>query len=76
MPHSWAEPDPIRSPTTTSPVAMPTRVCREMGDASALTEAIISSPAGGKGRIDLAGRAGVEDMELQSEDAGGFLRTA
>ena len=27
MPRSCASPDPIRSPTTTSPVAMPTRVC-------------------------------------------------
>ena len=26
MPRSWASPDPIRSPTTTKPVAMPTRV--------------------------------------------------
>ena len=29
MPRSCASPDPIRSPTTTSPVAMPTRVCSE-----------------------------------------------
>ena len=29
MPRSCASPDPIRSPTTTRPVAMPTRVCRE-----------------------------------------------
>ena len=28
MPRSCASPDPIRSPTTTKPVAMPTRVCR------------------------------------------------
>ena len=28
---------------------------------------------GGKGRIDLAARAGVEDMDLQPDDAGGFL---
>ena len=27
MPRSWASPDPTRSPTTTSPVAIPTRVC-------------------------------------------------
>ena len=27
MPRSCASPDPIRSPTTTNPVAMPTRVC-------------------------------------------------
>jgi hypothetical protein len=27
----------------------------------------------GKGRIDLAARAGVEDMDLQPDDAGGFL---
>jgi hypothetical protein len=25
---SWEAPEPIRSPTTTSPVAMPTRACR------------------------------------------------
>src|SRR5262245_48713528 len=31
MPRSCASPDPIRSPTTTSPVAMPTRVCNEAG---------------------------------------------
>ena len=36
---------PIRSPTTTIPVAMPTRVCREAGDLSAVTAAINSSPA-------------------------------
>ena len=35
MPRSCASPDPIRSPTTTSPVAMPTRVCRGAGDLSA-----------------------------------------
>ena len=29
MPCSCAAPEPIRSPTTTSPVAMPTRVCSE-----------------------------------------------
>ena len=28
---------------------------------------------GGKGRIDLADRAGVEDMDLQPDGAGGFL---
>ena len=31
MPRSCASPDPIRSPTTTSPVAMPTRVCSGAG---------------------------------------------
>ena len=31
MPRSCASPDPIRSPTTTKPVAMPTRVCNETG---------------------------------------------
>ena len=31
MPRSCASPEPIRSPTTTSPVAMPTRVCRGLG---------------------------------------------
>ncbi len=36
MPCSCAAPDPIRSPTTTSPVAMPTRVCRGAGDFSAV----------------------------------------
>jgi hypothetical protein len=34
MPRSWASPEPTRSPTTTSPVAMPTRVCK--GRASSL----------------------------------------
>ena len=28
---------------------------------------------GGKGLIDLAARAGVEDLDLQPDDAGGFL---
>ena len=31
MPRSCASPDPIRSPTTTTPVAMPIRVCRGAG---------------------------------------------
>jgi predicted ATPase len=31
MPRSCASPDPIRSPTTTNPVAMPIRVCNETG---------------------------------------------
>src|SRR5262249_34236695 len=31
MPRSCVSPDPIRSPTTTRPVAMPTRVCSEAG---------------------------------------------
>ena len=44
MPRSCASPDPIRSPTTTSPVAMPTRVCRGTGDLSAATAAINSKP--------------------------------
>src|SRR6516164_5779852 len=42
---SCASPDPLRSPTTTSPVAMPTRVCNEAGVLSAITAAINSSPA-------------------------------
>ena len=45
MPRSCASPDPIRSPTTTSPVAMPTRVCRETADLSARTASINSNPA-------------------------------
>jgi hypothetical protein len=42
---SWAAPDPIRSPTTTNPVAMPTRVCREALDFNPPTAWIRSSPA-------------------------------
>ena len=42
---SCAAPDPIRSPTTTSPVAMPTRVWRDAGDLSAVTAATASRPA-------------------------------
>ena len=45
MPRSWASPDPIRSPTTTNPVAMPARVCSEARVLSALTAATNSSPA-------------------------------
>ena len=37
MPCSCASPDPIRSPTTTNPVAMPTRVCSGALDFSPLT---------------------------------------
>ena len=37
MPRSCASPDPIRSPTTTSPVAMPTRVCSGARVLSAVT---------------------------------------
>ena len=40
-----ASPDPIRSPTITTPVAMPTRICRRTGVLRADTAAISSSPA-------------------------------
>jgi hypothetical protein len=42
---SWADPVPIRSPTTTKPVAMPIRVRRGAGTFNALTASISSSPA-------------------------------
>ena len=45
MPRSCASPEPIKSPTTTRPVAMPTRVCRGVGDFNAPTAAISSSAA-------------------------------
>ena len=45
MPRSCASPEPTRSPTTTSPVAMPTRVCREAPDFNPPTAWINSSPA-------------------------------
>ena len=38
MPRSCASPDPIRSPTTTNPVATPTRVC---------SDALVPQPAHG-----------------------------
>ena len=40
MPRSCASPEPIRSPTTTSPVAMPTRVCSGCARSSALVTAV------------------------------------
>ena len=45
MPRSCASPDPRRSPTTTRPVAIPTRVCSEARDLSAVASVISSSPA-------------------------------
>ena len=45
MPCSCASPDPIKSPTTTNPVAIPTRVCSEAAVLSPATVAISSSPA-------------------------------
>ncbi len=45
MLRSFVSPVPIRSPTTTSPVAIPMRVCRERVDSTAVTAAISSSPA-------------------------------
>ena len=45
MPRSCASPDPTISPTTTTPVAMPTRHCRGTGALSAATPAIKSRPA-------------------------------
>jgi hypothetical protein len=45
MPRSCASPDPIRSPTTTKPVAMPTRVCSDALVFSAVTAATSSSAA-------------------------------
>jgi hypothetical protein len=45
IPRSCASPDPIRSPITTIPVAIPTRVCSGAGALTAATAAINSSPA-------------------------------
>jgi hypothetical protein len=45
MPRSCASPDPIRSPITTNPVAMPTRVCSGALDFNPPTAWINSSPA-------------------------------
>src|SRR6201984_201909 len=45
MPRSWASPEPMRSPTTTRPVAIPTRACKGTRIVSAATAATISSPA-------------------------------
>ena len=45
IPRSCASPDPIRSPTTTKPVAMPTRVCSGALDFSPPTAWINSNPA-------------------------------
>jgi hypothetical protein len=45
MPRSCASPDPISSPTTTNPVAMPTRVRSGAVNFNPLTEWINSSPA-------------------------------
>ena len=45
MLRSCASPEPISSPTTTSPVAMPTRVCRGARDSSAVAALISSRPA-------------------------------
>jgi hypothetical protein len=45
IPRSCASPYPIRSPTTTNPVAMPTRVRSGLAAFNSLTAAISSSPA-------------------------------
>ena len=46
MPRSCASPDPIKSPTTTSPVAMPTRVCSGARDFSPPTAWTTPAPPG------------------------------
>jgi hypothetical protein len=45
IPRSCASPDPITSPITTSPVAIPTRVCSGLDDFNALTDETSSKPA-------------------------------
>ena len=45
IPRSCDAPDPMSSPTTTRPVAIPTRICRKARVLSAATAVINSSPA-------------------------------
>ena len=45
LPCSCAAPEPTKSPTTTRPVAIPTRVCNVTDDLSDATPSINSSPA-------------------------------